>query len=97
MQDENYVQSQYTDEIKQKISVFAPEELIPKLTKPGYYTEPSMVTLCRFTEDDLANIEEFSIYNDQARIIFKGKTDVRGLDLDKIVVLGHQSVMILLK
>ena len=68
--------------------------LMPKLTKPGYYTEPSMVTLCSFTEEELANVEEFSIYNTHAKIIFKGKTDIRKFELDKIVVISHQSVII---
>jgi len=70
---------------------FAPEDLLPKLTK-NYHTEPSIVKLNRMSESELRNIQNFSIYNDFVKLTFEGKTDLTGLDLDEIVVLGHRSV-----
>jgi len=77
---------------KHKEYSFDPEDLIPRLTKPGYQTEPPMLTIYRMSEEELANIDEFTIYNQNAKIIWEGKTDIRGLNLDQIVHLMHQSV-----
>lgn len=71
----------------------APEELVPRLTKPGYYCEPSLTKLCRMSEQELANIEDFTICNEYGKIILDGKTDVRGLDLDELVNIKNKTVI----
>ncbi len=44
------------------------------------------------SENELRAIQHFSIYNEYVKLTFEGKTDLTGLDLDEIVVLGHRSV-----
>jgi len=73
--------------------LLAPEHLLPKLTK-DYHTEPSMLKISRMSEDELCHVENFSIYNNEARVTFEGETDIRGLDLDEIVHLGYRAVEI---
>jgi hypothetical protein len=82
----------YAGEKRQKEGAFASEDLIPILKKEGYHSEPSLIRMARMTEEELKDIEEFSVYNDEVRIVWEGKTDVRGLNLDVLVELGRKSV-----
>lgn len=50
--------------------------------------------MSRMTEDELCQIENFEIFNDDAKIIFLEPVDVRKLDLDQIVILGKKYVEI---
>lgn len=70
----------------------APEKMIPILTRPGYFTVPSMKQLSRMNEDQLRRVENFTIQNEFATIKFEGFTDVRHLNLDRIVNLSFRSV-----
>jgi len=97
VEDESYEydsdEREYSPQIKKKKErEYAPEAMIPKLTKPGYSTVPSLVQLSRMTEDELAAVEEFQVMNEHAKAIWEGKTDVRYLDLDKLVEFGPKSV-----
>ena len=67
---------------------------VPKLSKQGYETEPSYMNICRMSESELANVEDFAIKNHWGRIEFLGRTDLRGLNLDKIVVIEKGKVEI---
>ena len=58
---------------------------LPKLSKPGYETEPSFAAICQLDENQLSCIEDLAIKNPWGRIHFPGDTDIRGLNLDKIV------------
>ena len=60
---------------------------VPNLTKKGYETEPAYNRMCHMREEDLKAIENFTIKNEWCKIRFQGYTDVRGLDLDKLVDL----------
>ena len=60
---------------------------VPNLTKKGYETEPAYNRMCHMREEDLKAIENFTIKNEWCKIRFEGYTDVRGLDLDKLVDL----------
>lgn len=68
--------------------------MIPILTKTGYSLEPSLRQLSRMNEEQLKQVENFTIRNEFATVRFEGKTDVRGLDLDKIVNFQHRMVII---
>ncbi len=63
----------------------APVSRVPILTRSGYQTEPAYSQLCRMTESELKSIHNFTIQNQHGKILFFDETDVRGLDLDKII------------
>jgi len=69
----------------------APEDLIPVIPK-NFKTVPQLVKLSRMSEEELANIQDFSVYNENARITFPGTTDIRGINLGELVNLGYRSV-----
>lgn len=71
---------------------FASEDLVPKLTKKGYQTEPSYPEICRMSKTELQNVRNFSIKNEHARVVFIDNTDISGLDLDDIVNLAPKTV-----
>jgi len=64
---------------------FAPIEMIPILTKPGYKTEPDYKVICRMSLEELQNVRDFAIYNDYGRIEFPYVTNLESLNLDEIV------------
>ena len=78
---------------KEREVVLASEELVPKLTRPNYYTEPSLTRLCRMSEEELSQVKDFSVGNEFGKIMFEGKTDVRGLDLDDIINIKSKTVI----
>ena len=68
----------------------ADASLLPTLTKPGYYTEPSLDELSKYTENELKHVEGFVVGNQNGRIHFLGPTDVTGLDLDVLVEINEK-------
>ena len=71
----------------------APPEVLPQLKRTGYETEPSMEALSKMSIQELENVENFTIKNKHAKIIFEGKTDLRNLDLDQIVNIQERMVI----
>ena len=67
---------------------------IPKLSRQGYETVPSYMSICRMTDKELSGVENFTIKNHWGKIQFMGKTDIRGLNLDKIIVIEQGKVEI---
>jgi nuclear pore complex protein Nup98-Nup96 len=62
----------------------------PSLTKPGYFTTPSIDVLETLSGEDLAAVENFSIEHEKyGRIEWEGAVDVRGADLDHIVEIDQ--------
>jgi len=58
----------------------------PKLVKVGFVTEPSMATLERLSDDELAAVHAFAVERpDFGRVEWLGRVDVRGVDLDRDV------------
>lgn len=78
--------------VQEKEVRFASEDMIPKITKPNYHTEPATVRLCRMSEQELSQVEDFSIENEFGKIIFDGKTDIRGLNLDELINIKSKAV-----
>ncbi|CAG9314804.1 NUP98_2 [Blepharisma stoltei] len=66
----------------------------PKLTKPGYFTIPSISALSDFSSEQLSRVNGFTIANRHGKIVFEGFTDLRGLDLDKIVNIEKNDVTV---
>lgn len=60
-------------------------EYVPKTKK--YQTVPALKDLNNMTREELEKVQNFTIFNKFARIIFKGYTDVTYLNLDEIVTL----------
>lgn len=65
---------------------------MPSLSKKGYETEPEYADLCRMDLTQLENVQNFTVKNKFAKVVFLDKTNVVGLDLDKIIQLNHKSV-----
>ena len=60
-----------------------PKALYPVLTKENYYTVPSIKGLC---SEQLSRVENFTVGRKGCgKIIYPGKTDITGLDLDDLV------------
>jgi len=59
----------------------------PKLSKPGYYTIPAMSELSKMSEEQLTSLPVFTVGREGfGNVKFEGKIDVRGLDLDEIIL-----------
>lgn len=67
---------------------------IPKLTKEGYHTVPSMQDIKLSTESELAQVKDFAVYNDYAKIVFEGITDIRDLNLDMIIDIKENEIKV---
>ena len=65
------------------------ERNAPKLTKAGYWTSPPLEELKKWDERSLKYVENFTVGNENGTIEFLGETDVRGLDLDELVIIQH--------
>ena len=66
---------------------------VPKLTKKGYTVTPSLEDLAIMSEADLAAVAGFAVKRSGYGMVeWEGAVDVRGADLDSIVVIEHQSV-----
>ena len=72
----------------------ASSELIPKLTKKGYKTSPDYVLLCRMTQDELRNVNDFKIYNQHGEVHFIDKVNLLGLNLDEEISIEERCVEI---
>jgi len=68
------------------------KEYLPILTRPGYFTVPDFETLSEMTPAELSKIRDFTVGRPKfGKITFKGETDVRGLNLDEIILFQpHQ-------
>ena len=68
--------------------------IVPFLSKNGYETSPRYPDICRMKESQLKSVENFTIYNEFAKVKFLDFTDIRRLNLDKIISLDKGSVEI---
>ena len=66
-----------------------------KLTLLDYYTEPSLSTLEKKTQDELARVEDFVVGKvSVGSVRFLAPVDLRGLNLDAIVHFGEKEVVV---
>ena len=68
-------------------SKIVPLNLLPKLTKANYKTNPEYYILCRMSIDELKNISNFKIYNEYGEVQFLNNVNLLGIDLDKECVI----------
>ena len=87
-----YKKMKNTTLIKKK--KIAPIELIPKLSKNGYHTFPEYIYLCRMSEYELSNIENFKIYNEYGEIQFLDKINLLGANLDNDYIIEKNQIEI---
>lgn len=67
----------------------------PILSKTGYSCSPSIATLSRMEPVDLAAVPSFTIQRPGVgKIVWEGAVDVRGADLDRIVMIEPKSVSV---
>ncbi|ORM39919.1 Nuclear pore complex protein Nup98-Nup96 [Babesia sp. Xinjiang] len=65
----------------------------PILTKEGYTTRPTMSSLRQMSDKQLSNVMDFQVIRQGfGDILWPGYTDVRHLNLDKIVDIAHRKV-----
>jgi len=64
----------------------------PKLTNPEYHTHPTIQELSRMSDEELMAVDGFSMWNKEGKIEFMGRVDLRGVDLDQVVSIGHRLV-----
>jgi nuclear pore complex protein Nup98-Nup96 len=65
----------------------------PTLSKSEYFSNPDIRLLQQMSDMELKNIPKFSVFRPGVgRIEWEGDTDVRGLDLDKIVKIEGNAV-----
>lgn len=67
--------------------------MAPNLTRPGYNTFPPLEVLQSMTEEELRRVRKFTVTNLHSGQI-TWETDVRGLNLDKLVVINHETVTV---
>jgi len=72
------------------------DEVIPPiLTKEGYFTRPSIDVLDKMSEEELSNVNDFMVgCQGIGEIVFPGKTNVNGLDINRIVVFNKREVIL---
>jgi hypothetical protein len=64
----------------------------PKLTNPELNIKPSIQELSRMPDEELAAVDGFSVWNKWGKIEFMGRVDLRGVDLDFVISIGHRLV-----
>jgi len=68
---------------------------VPKCTKTGVVTIPSTDILLQMTKNELMAVEDFTVLKeDVGKVKFPGTTDVRGLDIDKIVSFKDREIIV---
>jgi nuclear pore complex protein Nup98-Nup96 len=68
---------------------------VPKLTKRGYEVSPSIEEFSTMSEADLASVRRFAVKRPGYGMVeWEGSVDVRGADLDAIVVIEDKDVSV---
>jgi len=59
--------------------------VLPRLTRPGYSTDPSLAVMSHMSLAELQRVRDFTVCNEHGEVVFEGETNVAGVDLDAIV------------
>lgn len=71
------------------------EASVPTLTDASYYTNPDILTLSKMTNDELRQVEEFTVgVHGLGSVMWYGVTDVRNLDINNIVEFQPRSISV---
>ena len=79
----------FTPEIKEKL---CNEKILPQFSKMGYEIYPPMTKLARMSEDELRNVENFTVSNDYGKIEWVGPTDLTEVNIDLWVIIKRDGV-----
>ena len=67
----------------------------PTLSKAGYSSTPSISELQLMSSEDLAAVPNFSVErNGVGKVVWQGAVDVRGADLDSLIVIEPKSIQV---
>lgn len=66
--------------------------LVPKFTKKNYVIHPPIMKLARMSEEELKNVENFTVSNEHGKIEWLGVTDLTCVDIDLWVIIKKDSV-----
>ncbi|KAL7549274.1 hypothetical protein ACHAWF_012551 [Thalassiosira exigua] len=73
----------------------AENSFLPRLTKPGYNVCPSISELESMSEADLAAVTGFKVERPgYGSVAWDGAVDVRGVDIDSVVVIERKNVSV---
>lgn len=73
----------------------APKNCVPKISKQGYVVHPSISDLEAMSEADLAAVDDFKVERPGfGSVAWDGAVDVRGVDLDAVVVIEKKNVSV---
>jgi hypothetical protein len=65
----------------------------PTLTRENYFTSPDIRELEKMSAEQLTHVKDFKVmHKGYGSITWKGFTDVTGVDLDKVVVFGDNTL-----
>jgi len=68
---------------------------VPKCTRNGILTIPSMDIILRMTKEELMTVDNFTVLKeDVGKVTFLGQTDVRGLDIDRIISFKDREIIV---
>ena len=73
-----------------KFEYFASLNTTPYSSRKNYNFSPSYIDLCRMTEEELKNVEEFVIENEHGKIQFTEPVDLRKVNLDKVIKIENK-------
>ena len=79
-------------DFENKMKLNLPNKTILPLKSKKFKTKPNYEKLCRMTEQQLSEIENFKIFNEFGSICFLGKTNVTNLDIDKIIQIKNKQI-----
>ena len=65
--------------------------MLPVCTRSNYKISPSLIQISRMTMNEIEKIENFSIENQFGKIMWPGKTNLIGMNLDLIVNISENS------
>lgn len=72
-----------------------PNPHAPKLTKPGYYTVPPIEELQKLSDDELSQLDEFTVVRQNVgQIQWQGPVDVLNQNLDHVVTIEPKMVKV---
>jgi nuclear pore complex protein Nup98-Nup96 len=70
-------------------------QFVPKLSKPGYVVYPSISDLESMSEADLAAVSGFKVERpNYGSVAWDGAVDVRGVDIDSVVIIESKNVSV---
>jgi len=68
--------------------------VLPRLTRPGYSTDPSLAVMSHMSLAELQRVHDFTVRNEHGEVVFEGETNVAGVDLDAIVQIESKAVVL---